>query len=452
MKGILPQNLTILAERLPAPLYLVGGYVRDFLKGLHTERADFDLASAMPVETVCTVAEACGFQVCAVYKNTGTVKLKDGENNEYEYTRFRHDRYVRGVHTPAEIRFTDDIFTDAKRRDFTCNAVYYDVKHGQIVDPLHGLDDIRAKRLHTVDVPEKVFGEDGLRLMRLARQAAQLGFSPTADCLTGAKRNARLILDISKERIFTELRLILSADKKYGNRTGHYDGLKILEEIGVFALLFPELALGKGQQQRKDFHRYDVLEHSFRVVLYAPEEIRLAALLHDVGKPFCFRRDGNTFAHAVEGESISDGILKRLGAPTKERLLIKRLVALHMYDFDCKTGEDKLRKFFVDNHDIFPLLTALKQADFSGCMDNTSTAPTVEKWQTLWGKMQRENAPLTLGQLAVKGNDLMECGVQGRQISDTLQAMLYHTAKHPKDNEKARLLGMLSQFFPNEKK
>ena len=297
MKKLLPPNLIALAKKLPSPLFVVGGSVRDFIAGFTPKKYDFDLAAALPVEMVVATAKEVGLEVRAVYKNTGTVKLEDEQKQEYEYTRFRKDKYIRGLHTPAEIVFTEDIQEDAKRRDFTVGAVYYDVKNLCLVDPLGGINDIRQKKIRTVDKPEKVFGEDGLRLMRLARQAAQLGFTPTPDCLEGARQNAALIRDISRERIYTELMLLLAADEKYGNKTGHYDGLKILDEIGVFEILFPEIALGKGQMQRLDFHKYDVLEHSFRAVLYAPRDIRLAALLHDVGKPFCYRRDGNTFLH-----------------------------------------------------------------------------------------------------------------------------------------------------------
>lgn len=447
MKDFLPKNLIRLAQNLPSPLYLVGGAVRDFVAGFSPKHFDFDLASPLPVEVVTEAAKEAGLEVCGVYKNTGTVKLQDSGGNEYEYTRFRQDKYVRGVHTPAEIVFTDDIEIDARRRDFTVNAVYYDMKNFAFVDPLGGMEDVKAKRLRTVDKPEKVFGEDGLRLMRLARQAAQLGFTPTADCLLGAKQNAHLIQDISRERVYHELLYILSADKKYGNKTGHYEGLKLLDEIGVFALLLPELASGKGQMQRQDFHDYDVLEHSFRAVLYAPEEVRLAALLHDVGKPYTFQRDGNTFLHPQEGAPIADAILKRLGAPNKVRIRTVQLVALHMYDFNRQTKEDKLRRFFVENYSLLEQLMMIKQADFSACKDNLSIAPTVEKWQELLAKMEEENAPVCLKQLAVNGKDLLAADCPPTLVGVALQNALLYAVCSPKENTKERLLQLLPRFL-----
>ena len=212
--------------------------------------------------------------------------------------------------------------------------------------------------------------------MRLARQAATLGFLPDNDCLQGAKENAKLIHDISPERIYTELIAILHADEKYGNTDGPYQGLRLLDQIGVLARILPELALGKGMKQRSDYHKYDVLEHSLRAVKYAAPSIRLAAFLHDVGKPFCAIRDGNSYNHPIEGEILAATILRRLKAPKKTTGTVCALVRWHMYDMDCKTGESKLRRFFVEHYAILDDLLLLKQADFSACMDNMREAPT----------------------------------------------------------------------------
>ena len=192
-------------------------------------------------------------------------------------------------------------------------------------------------------------------------------------------------------------------------------------------------------QQRKDFHKYDVLEHSFRSVLYAEKSIRLAALLHDVGKPFCMHRDGNTYAHAEEGARLADEILRRLKAPKKESEKIVKLISLHMYDLDCKAKENKLRRFFVKHYPLLPELIKLKQADFSACMDDMRVAPTCQKWNALLNVLREENAPLTVKQLAVKGDDLLLLDLPKHRISTLLNALLEHAVLVPKDNEKARL-------------
>lgn len=439
MRSILPKKLKLLADTCPTSLYVVGGFVRDFLNGRQSAKPDIDICGAMLAEDFSRIATAAGFTVQAVYKHTGTVKLTDGSGNDFEYACFRHDEYVRGEHTPAEIYFTQDITLDARRRDFTVNAVYYDIAKNEFVDPLNGIPAIAEKRLTTVDRADKVFGEDGLRLMRLARFAGQLGFAPDRDCLNGAQKNASMIADISPERIYTELIQILHADEKYGVFEGHYQGLLILEQIGVLEQILPELSQGKGIAQRADFHRYDMLFHSLRAVKYAHSSVRLAALLHDVGKPYCHLRDGNSHQHPIEGEKIARKILERLRAPKKTIEQVCALTLWHMYDFNCQTKETKLRKFFVDHFPILESLLLVKQADYSACMDDLSVAPTVKRWDALLNQMKKEGAPLCLKQLAVSGSDLIHL-VPAPMISKILTELLHHAACFPNENKKERLL------------
>ncbi|MBR2023736.1 MAG: CCA tRNA nucleotidyltransferase [Clostridia bacterium] len=447
MKSIIPQNLIRLANELPTPLYVVGGAVRDFLAGLQTKTAkDWDICAPLPPDEFIPVAKCCGFTVCASYKHTGTVKLKDELGTEYEYCCFRSDEYVRGTHRPVQVYFTTDIRLDATRRDFTCNAVYYDVQKDTYQDPLDGISAIREKRLSTVAPANKVFGEDGLRLMRLARQTATLGFTPDAECIRGAQANAHLIQDISPERIFTELRAILLADEKYGIPYGHYRGLKTLELIGVLDIIMPELTLGKGMKQRADFHNYDVLEHSLRATLYADTSVRFATLLHDVGKPFCEIRDGSSHDHPVEGARIAREILTRLQAPKRLVEETATLVELHMYDLDGKTGENKLRRFLVKHYAVLEKLLLVKQADYSGCKDDTGVAPTCKRWRALLTKMQGERVPFTVKGLSVTGNDLLTAGLPAPILSRILEQLLLHVAVRPQDNDSVTLIKLAYAF------
>lgn len=447
MRAIIPQQLLLLAHALPAPLYVVGGSVRNFLANLHGNDRDWDICSPTSAETFSRIAQAQGFHVLAVYKNTGTVKLRDKDGIDYEYSSFRSDIYVRGTHVPTEIYFTKDMELDAKRRDFTANAVYYDIAADRFQDPLGGIAAIREKRFTTVAPSEKVFGEDGLRLMRLAKQSAQTGFTPDESCLIGATKNAALIADISAERIWTELQSILYADDKYGNADGPYQGLSLLTTTGVLRYVLPELYAGHGMRQRADFHKYDVLEHSLRAVKYARKDIRLAALLHDIGKPFCMQKDGNFHQHHKEGALLATAVLQRLKAPKKLVQRIPALIEWHMYDLDCKTSENKLRRFFVAHFDILDELLALKQADFSACMDDLSLAPTCQKWKNLLAVMQQEHVPFTLKELAISGADLLSIDVPPNRIAHLLQALLLHTAVHPADNTRERLLRLAPSFL-----
>lgn len=423
MRLDLSENLTKLASLCPFPLYVVGGRVRDWLAGLVSDRADTDICAPASADDFIAAAQKCSFKVDAIYRNTGTVKISCGKE-EYEFTSFRTDEYVRGGHVPTNIRFTDDIFADARRRDFKCNAVYYDIKSQQTVDPLGGGKDIKVRLLTAVAPPGKVFGEDGLRLMRLARIAAQTGFVPSRDCVEAATFHRGLIRDVSKERVAAELNLILQADGRYGISGAQYRGLEILKETGVLAEILPELCEGEGMQQRKDFHDHDVLEHSLLSVKYAHPSVRLAALLHDVGKPYCFKNTGKFANHEREGARIAVEILSGLRFPAKVIEETERLISQHMYDFDCAARENKVRRFILKNADIFQKLMYLKQADYSACKDDLSEAPSVKKFRYVYSKMQSEGVPFSLKELKIKGNDLIALGFPPVTVGDTLEKLL----------------------------
>lgn len=439
MNGIIPEKLNRLAKECPYPLYAVGGIVRDWLAGLRSSKTDIDICAPADSGDFVRRAEAAGFGVKSVYKNTGAVKLcADGE--DYEFTCFRSDEYVRGEHTPARTFFTEDITLDARRRDFTCNAVYYDIAAGKITDPLGGAEDIKNKIMRTVAPAEKVFGEDGLRLMRLARISGQTGFLPSAECLDGAKKNAGLVRDVSAERIYAELELLLHADCKYGARLGHYAGLKILEETGVLEIIIPELCAGKGLAQNAKFHKYDVFEHSLRSVAYADAGIRLAALLHDVGKPYCLKEFSAYAGHEKYGAEIALKICGRLKVPKKLAEEVVRLTELHMYDFRCDAKENKIRRFIVENLDIFDKILLLKQADFSACMDCADTAPFVAKARSIYEKMLSEGVPLTVKELAVRGNELIAAGVPAEGTGRMLKRLLADACIGTVANEREALI------------
>ena len=445
MLQFIPEKLKKLAAVLPAPLYVVGGSVRDFLAGHARKQADFadwDVCAPVLPEVAAAAAKDCGFAVRSVYKNTGTVKLTDGAGTELECSSFRSDEYVRGLHAPAKVYFTQDIRADAERRDFTCNAVYFDIRGNRFADPLDGRKDIEEKRMRTVRDSRRVFGEDGLRLLRLARQCGQLGFRADGDTLRGARENAFLIRDIVPERIFAELELILHADEKYGVKDGHYRALRVLDETRVLDEILPELTRGRGMAQPASFHAHDVLEHSLRCALYAPGGIRWAALLHDVGKPLCMLRDGNYHRHPEEGAALSDRILTRLKAPKRLKEHTHALVLRHMYDMQCDTRERKLRRYFAENFALLADLIALKQADYSACKDDLSPAPTVRRWREVLSRMHSEGAPFAERELKITGKDLLDGGMPAQYVGKVLHGLLLHCAADPQDNRADRLKGI----------
>lgn len=448
MKIFLPENLTKLAENCPSELYVVGGYVRNFLiSGIFSD--DIDIAAAFSVEEMKRAAKACGFKVVAEYKRTGTAVIFDGQR-KYEFTRFRTDDYASGgKHTPELARFTDDIKKDAMRRDFRCNAVYYAVKKGKIVDPLGGAEDIKNGVLDAVKAPAEVFKSDGLRLMRLARFAAELNFTPTLEVLSQAKKYAANIRDIAPERTFEELKKILVSDEKYpfSDKKGHYTGVKILDEIGLIDILFPEIAAGRGVSQRADFHNYDVLEHTFRTLLYADKEIRLAALLHDVGKPYCMKNFGRFKNHAVEGERLARDILKRLKADKRTTEKTAFLVRNHMFDLKNDQPISAVRLFIAESGQYLSPLLKLKQADYSACKDDLSVCSTVIKWTEIYEEMKQDGTPFSVKELKIAPEKLIKIGFKGKSVGEELKKLFAFAVENSGSNDEKTLLKKAEEDF-----
>ena len=451
MKMNLPEKLLRFADCTEQPLYLVGGAVRNHLAGLPAS-ADFDLTGAFSAASAAASAVSAGFTVTAVYPRTGTVRLQDGDAT-LEFTSFREESYpAGGSHTPTDVCFTKNMEKDALRRDFTCNAVYYDVKNGDFCDPLGGISAIKERKLAAF-APDAVFRDDGLRLLRLARFAAELGFTPTEETLAAAKKYAANIDDISGERILDELQKILLSDQKYpSSRPDAPDfALRILHETTVLERIFPFVRAADGMPQRADFHDHDVLEHTLRAVRYAPPRfaVRLAALLHDAGKPTAMQKCGKMYGHEVYSEAIARQTLHRLRAGNALTDRVARLCRTHMFDLKGEAKIATVRRFLRENHDLFPDLPDLMQADFSACKDVLTTAPGVLRLRAAFQKMQEENVPLTLKDLAVSGGDLTALGFSGKETGEMLRYLFDLTLSDGKMNDKTRLLHIAAAKKPN---
>lgn len=409
-----------LAEKL-SPLYVVGGFVRDSLLGY--DSSDVDVAGPLSPKEVTDILKGTDYKVSTTSLKMMTLKISRGESY-CEYTTFRTETYTDRSHTPSEVSRTDSIEEDAKRRDFTINAIYADAYSGQIIDPLNGLIDLNNKVLCTAVSPDKVFGEDGLRLMRLCRFAAELGFSADKETLKYARKHADLIDGIAAERIREELDRILKADTAHGIKDGEIVGLNMLTEIGVTERILPEIAAGIGMEQRKDYHKYDVYRHTLEVVRFSPPSLRLAALLHDVGKPYNMNRTGSYHGHENSGEELTKSIMTGLCYPIREIKRTSKLVALHMYNLRNDAKDSTLRQFIATNYDVFDDLMKLKQADYLGGGLAEGVCPVVENMRRVENEMKAEKAPFSIKELSVTGDDLIEMGVPPIKRAEVLNRLL----------------------------
>ena len=448
MKDLICAKLQNLANDLPVPIYIVGGAVRGYLVD-KTLSSDIDLASSMPAENLVPFLQKHGFTVKAEYPRTHTVMFIDNQTDaKYEFTSFRKEVYeVGGSHAPSSVELTDDILEDAKRRDFKCNAIYYDIKNQKIVDPLNGVYDVENKILDTVKEPNKVFASDGLRLLRLARFAGELGYVPTEKVIESATAFAENVTALSGERIYEELNRMLIADLKYpySPKTGHYDAFKICQKTGVLKYIFPELSLGEGMPQRKDFHRYDVLEHSFRALLYSDPSVRLSALLHDIGKAVVYLRDGTYHFHDEEGTEIARERLLALKAP---RSIIDDtcwLILNHMYDLKADEPEHDVKRFIADNYGRIERLLLLKEADIKASSPDLVPL-TVIRWRRICERMKNGLVPHSIKDLKIDGNDISSLGLKGKIVGVILDKIFDKVLEEPYLNEREALMSLAEKI------
>ena len=368
------------------------------------------------------------FTVRDVNPRVGTVKLV-GKGNSFEYTRFRHDSYPlsSGAHAPLEVTFVSTPEEDAFRRDFTVNALYKRVGDGEILDPTGGLADLKKRVLRTTRDPEAVFSEDGLRLLRLVRLAAELGFDIEQNTFAAAKKYASLLADISVERKREELERILVSDVKYGVSGAVFRALELLRELGLYPYFLPELEEGIGLAQPSKYHKYDVYYHILHTVAAAPPHLRLAALLHDVGKPLCFRQSGNFYMHSLESAIMTERIMRRLRYSNEKINRTVEIVRWHMFDFNGEASINKKRRFVQREWDLLEDICALKHADSVGTGYFTQNV-FAEKLLALKEQMKQEGVPVKIADLPLKGNELEALGVEPPLRSAVLRTLLERQA------------------------
>ena len=436
----IPDSLRKLNEMSSCPIYAVGGFVRNKIAGLG--ETDIDIAGP-------AVAEALGisrrFQTKIVNYKLGTAVIRYNDD-KYEFTPFRGERYAPGgEHTPVEVRFTTDLRQDAMRRDFTCNSIYYDITNDKIIDPLNGTADIEKKIIRSYN-PQRTFSSDGLRILRMIRLAVETGFKIDGETAKAAKANAPLLRDISAERRRDELNRILLADTKYGVKWAHYRGLRLIQQLGLWKYLIPQLEDGAGLMQNPLYHKYDVLEHTNQTVKFAAPDIRLAALMHDVGKPYCVSKFGNMHGHEVISAHIVRYDLGEYGLKYPNDVIeeVEWLCLNHMYDIARNTKEAKLRIFVATNFDRIDKLVELMEADnlARGMDDETREV----RLKAVKQKLIEEGAPLTLSDLKLDGSVLIREGIQPVKIGGVLKELWRACVIDPRLNNEDWLLKQVSKY------
>ena len=384
----------------------------------------------------------------------GTIEVHlelDGKKYIFEHTTFRRDYYPQGgAHRPKRVVFTQDISEDAKRRDFTINALYLDIETGTIIDPTQrGLDDVGKKVIRAAaDDPDVTIRDDGLRIMRMARFAAELNFSVSPDLLACAAQRAGLLDDISAERKRDELIKILTADTKYNKIESSgfkpETGLNLLRQTGALKYVLPILSEGGGVPQAKEYHAFDVLGHGIRTCAVSPPvlTLRLAALLHDIGKPRALIQSGNMYNHEIIGEALARDEMDALKIDNRTRNRVLALIRNHMFDLNGKAKPKTIRRRAIKlGKAAFMQLIALRRADFLGSGKETGPVISADNWQKEYDRMIEEGVPWTKRDLAITGDDIMTIlGIAPSQkVGKILDLLFDECVAHPKNNNPGTL-------------
>jgi tRNA nucleotidyltransferase (CCA-adding enzyme) len=417
--------------------YVVGGALRDAVAGRPT--TDWDLAtSARPEQTAALFHDAA-------YENRfGTVAVRRG-GVEYQITTFRTDHDYADFRRPHHVEFGTSLEADLARRDFTMNALAWGAEGGsgtsggdaRLVDRFGGVADIRARSIRAVGEPRERFEEDALRIVRAIRFAATLGFTIEPETMAAIRATAPLVGHLSGERIATELAKILAARRPS-------IGLRLLEETGVLAAISPDLAAQRGVPQRKVAGE-DLWDHTIRTVDAAADTptLRLAALVHDIGKP-ATAADGHFYRHEAVGADLADALLERLRLPTAERHAVVHLVRQHMFRYAPEWGDPAVRRFLakVGPAAIGDLL-ALREADNAG----SGLARNADDLDGLRARIEAElasGAILDRSALAIDGGDLIEAlGVPpGPELGRLIGRLFERVVEDPGLNTRERLLDL----------
>lgn len=429
--------------------FLVGGSLRDLLLGI--EPKDWDIATNAHPEEIQKIFPD------SVYENDfGTVAVKSGSENPclkiVEITTFRLEGKYTDSRHPDEIKFAETIEEDLSRRDFTINSIALDlssVKTGRsfsidsnsLIDPFGGLKDLDRKIICAVGSPDERFKEDALRLLRAVRLSSELGFKIEEKTFSSLKKNSALLKKISRERIRDEFEKMIMSSRAS-------EGIIALKDSGLLGFILPELLEGDKVSQNKH-HIYDIFEHSLRSLDYAVEkdfnlELRLAALLHDVGKSRVKKGAGENatfYAHEIVGAKMAQKSLENLCFSKKIIDKVRHLVRFHMFNYAVGEVTDAGVRRLIARVGLEHLddLLKLREADRIGSGVKKAFPYKLRHLLYMIDKVRRD--PISPKMLKINGSVLMEFLnlKPSPRVGMILNALLEKVMDKPELNDEALL-------------
>jgi len=444
-------QVTSTLEKAGFETYLVGGCVRDLLmsqilSGVEGDRKpkDWDVTTNAKPEQIMGLFEKTiyennfGTVIVCVPHETFNTDVSCETMWQIEVTPYRTEAKYSDFRHPDEVKFSNNLTDDLKRRDFTINTLALD-SNGHLMDMFEGIKDIKDKTIRAVGNPDDRFTEDALRMLRAVRFACQLNFSVSYETMESILKNTNLIKEISFERIRDEFEKIIMSENPAS-------GIVMLQKFGLLKNIIPELEEGIGCEQSGE-HIYDVWNHLLHAVQHAadknwPLEIRLAALFHDIGKPKS-RRLAETkgkkkytfYGHEVVSTRMAKKIMERLKFPKQETELVEKLVRNHMFFSDTElitlsAVRRIVAKVGVEN--IWDLMK-VRECDRVG-MKKKEAPYRLRKYFAMIEEALRD--PISVGQLKINGEFMIkELGIApGPRMGWILSALLEEVLDAPEKN------------------
>jgi putative nucleotidyltransferase with HDIG domain len=445
----LPSQLERILNRLESAgfaAWVVGGAVRDALLGRPTR--DWDVAtSAQPAQVLHLFPEA---RPTGLKYGTVTILAPELAGGGVEVTTYRIDGAYHDTRHPASVSFAADLTADLARRDFTVNALAWHPARG-LVDPFDGAADLAARRLRTVGNPDERLREDALRLLRACRFCAEFRLRPEKALLVALRRHASLLNAVSPERQRDELaKLLVSADPRHG--------LRLCRVGGLLPILLPPLAAAYGLRQVRA-HAYSVYYHTLKAVEASPPELalRLAALLHDLGKTEARAEDhdGRPLfpGHARLSAEVAATVLRRLVFPRALSERVVLLVAEHMFQWTPANGPAPLRRLLARmGPENLRALVTLRRADLWSMGPLVADDHRPEVISALTAALEQvleERPPVRREDLAVTGRDLQEALrlTPGPAMGRLLGRLLDDVLEDPALNTREELLRLAANHL-----
>ncbi len=435
MKIKLPENAKKILDTMHEAgfeAYVVGGCVRDAILG--REPGDWDITTnAVPED------------IKRLFKRTidtgiehGTVTVMFGKEG-YEVTTYRIDGKYEDSRHPSEVTFTKSLVEDMKRRDFTINAMAYNEEEG-LIDKFGGIEDLENRLIRCVGEPRERFSEDALRIMRAVRFSAQLDYDIEDRTKEAVKELAPTLEKISAERIQVELVKLLVSD--------HPDRIRTAYELGITKVILPEFDACMETEQNNIHHAYSVGEHIIQTLLNirADKVLRLTMLMHDIAKPATISLDSegvsHFYGHEEKGVEMAKDFFVRLKFDRKTMDQACNLIRYHDDRYPA-TAQNVRRAMNRVGIEDYPLLLEVREADTLSQSEyqRDEKLDNLRQMRQLYEEIIKKKDCVTLGDLAVKGTDLIELGIMpGKKIGVVLHAMLEDVIDNPEHNSKEYLL------------